>query len=62
MRNLEAHIAGWEKTLNEYGGSMKDDAASLRIMFLGILPEAEEERLSLKEERSIQRGSPSNST
>ena len=49
LQNLEGHMAEWERLKDEYAGSLKDDEAALRIMFLGILPEAEEQRVSIKE-------------
>ena len=45
---LVSHATEWEKYLNLYATHLKTDEAALRTLFLGILPKAMEEKLTMK--------------
>ena len=45
-RDLLGHATDWEKYLNTYGTHVKGDEATLRSLFLGILPNAMENNLT----------------
>ena len=47
-RDLLGHATDWEKYLNTYGIHLKGDEATLRSLFLGILPKAMEDKLTQK--------------
>ena len=48
-RDLLNHALEWEKYLNLYGNHLRSDEATLRTLFLGILPKAMEDKLIHKD-------------